>query len=315
MMSKIGACWLAIFSCLCFACSWVDDDLSDCPSGFWLKLSYRYNILNVDAAFTQLKNASIFIFDETGNYIETRHVDSLILHQNNCQVRLESLSPGKYNFLVWSGLTDSCYECSASGVRLLCDASGTSSKQLPALFHGRLEGVEVPEEYTVREVPLIKLTHRFTCVLQGQNPTPFADDEFLLEIRAFNGMIDHRSLPLDSVETCYLPFYQTVADLSGLQVVHSELNTLRLLENDDTRLILTHRSTGQRVLDIPLTKYLLLSREAYSGMTPQEYLDRQDQYTLIFFLDATEDKLKPYICPLMKVNNWMVRINDVDLES
>lgn len=124
-------------------------------------------------------------------------------------------------------------------------------------------------------------------------------------------MIDHRSLPLDSVETCYLPFYQTVADLSGLQVVHSELNTLRLLENDDTRLILTHRSTGQCVLDIPLTKYLLLSREAYSGMTPQEYLDRQDQYTLIFFLDATEDKLKPYICPLMKVNNWMVRINDV----
>lgn len=154
-------------------------------------------------------------------------------------------------------MTDSCYECSASGVRLLCDASGTSSKQLPALFHGRLEGVEVPEEYTVREVPLIKLTHRFTCVLQGQNPTPFADDEFLLEIRAFNGMIDHRSQPFDSVETCYLPFYQTVADLSGLQVVHSELNTLRLLENDDTRLILTHRFTGQRVLDIPLTKYLL----------------------------------------------------------
>ena len=50
-------------------------------------------------------------------------------------------------------------------------------------------------------------------------------------------------------------------------------------------------------------------------MIPQEYLDRQDQYTLIFFLDATEDKLKPYICPLMKVNDWMVRINDVDLES
>ena len=272
-------------------------------------------MLNVDAAFTQLKNASIFIFDETGNYIETQHIDSLTLHQNNCQVRLESLSPGKYNFLVWSGLTDSCYECSASGVRLLCDTPGTSSRQLPGLFNGRLEGVEVPEEYAVDEVPLMKLTHRFTCILQGQNPTPFTDDEFLLEIKAFNGMIDHRSLPLDSVATSYLPFYQTIADLSGLQVVHSELNTLRLLENDDTRLILTHRSTGQRVLDIPLTKYLLLSRETNAGMTPQEYLDRQDQYTLIFFLDATEDKLKPYICPLMKINDWMVRVNEVDLES
>ncbi len=314
-MSKIGSCWLAMFSCLCFACSWVDDDLSDCPSGFWLKLSYRYNMLNVDAAFTQLKNASIFIFDETGNYLGTQHVDSLTLRQNNCQVKLESLPPGKYDFLVWSGLTDSCYECSALGVRLLCDTSGTSSRRLPALFHGRLEGVEVPEEYAVCEVPLIKLTHSFTCILQGQNTTPFTDDEFLVEIKAFNGMIDHRSQPLDSVETCYKPFYQAIADLSGLQVVHSELNTLRLLENDKTRLVLTHRSTGQRILNIPLTEYLLFSREAYSEMTPQEYLDRQDQYTLIFFLDTTGDKLKPYICPLMKVNNWIVRVNNVDLES
>ena len=43
-------CVVALFS----SCDWVNDDLSDCPSGTWLKISYTYNILNVDAASTQV---------------------------------------------------------------------------------------------------------------------------------------------------------------------------------------------------------------------------------------------------------------------
>ena len=41
-------CIVALFS----SCDWVNDDLSDCPTGTWLKISYTYNILNVDAAST-----------------------------------------------------------------------------------------------------------------------------------------------------------------------------------------------------------------------------------------------------------------------
>ena len=40
-------CVITLFS----SCNWVNDDLSDCPTGTWLKISYTYNILDVDAAY------------------------------------------------------------------------------------------------------------------------------------------------------------------------------------------------------------------------------------------------------------------------
>ena len=47
----------------------------------------------------------------------------------------------------------------------------------------------------------------------------------------------------------------------------------------------------------------------------QEYLDRQDRYNLIFFLDSTNDPQQPYICLQMKVNGWMIRINNAELDK
>ena len=45
------------------SCNWVNDDLSDCPTGTWLKnLAYTYNILDVDAASSQVGDITIFAF-------------------------------------------------------------------------------------------------------------------------------------------------------------------------------------------------------------------------------------------------------------
>ena len=43
-MSKTATILFALCTLFCSACSWVDDDQSDCPTGCWLKLSYTYNI-------------------------------------------------------------------------------------------------------------------------------------------------------------------------------------------------------------------------------------------------------------------------------
>ena len=94
------------------------------------------------------------------------------------------------------------------------------------------------------------------------------------------------------------------------------MNTLRLMENDDTRLRLIYQPSGKEIFDIPLTQYLLLSRNVETTyMPPQEYLDRQDRYNLIFFLDSTNDPQQPYICLQMKVNGWIIRINNAELDK
>ena len=59
-------CIVMLFS----SCNWVNDDLSDCPTGTWLKISYTYNILDVDAASSQVGDITIFAFDKNNKYVD-----------------------------------------------------------------------------------------------------------------------------------------------------------------------------------------------------------------------------------------------------
>ncbi len=152
---------------------------------------------------------------------------------------------------------------------------------LCTLFCGRLDNVHISGEYQVLALSLTKNTNILSCILQSQSAAPLDTDDFRLELTARNGCMDHRNTPTDSVSTCYLPFMQESANLEDIQVVHAGMNTLRLMENDDTRLRLIHQPDGKEIFDIPLTPYLLLSRNVETTyMPPQEYLDRQDRYNL-----------------------------------
>lgn len=303
---------------LCTACSWVDDDRSDCPAGCWLKLSYTYNMMNVDAASTQVKDATLFIFDRDGNCIDKEEVDSLTLHNNQCMIRIPSSLPeGDYSFLVWAGLMDSCYQYTPSSLKLACNEAGEYKERLSYLFHGRLDNIHISDEYSVFPVSLTKNVNMMSCILQSMSTHPLNSDEFRLELSSTNGCMNHLNIPQDTVPPIhYLPFMQENANLEDIQVVNAGMNTLRLMENDDTRLHLVYKPSGESIFNIPLTQYLLLSRHIDGGnMAPQEYLDRQDRYNLIFFLTPTENPLKPYICLQMKVNGWIIRINHAELDQ
>lgn len=315
-LSKAVILYLFFPILLLFAgCDWVDDDRSDCPEGCWLKFTYTLNMLHVDAAATQLKDVTVFIVDKDKNLVARQDIDSLTLHQNNCLIKLPSLDASAYTILVWAGLSDVHYTCTVSGLELLRDELGDQSHQLSSLFHGRLNEVHIGNEYQVIEVPLTKNTNTFSCVLQSTAQTRMSEEEFRMELTAHNGLLDHTNMPADTVATCYRPFLKRALDLDGVQIINAGLNTLRLTESDSTRFTLIHQPSGQRIFSVPLCQYILLSGEVQAkDMTPQEYLDRQDQYNLIFFLTPTENPQKPYLCVQMEVNGWMIRLNDAELE-
>lgn len=89
-------CVITLFS----SCNWVNDDLSDCPTGTWLKISYTYNILDVDAASSQVGDITIFAFDKNNKYVDRLDVDSITLHQGYCMVRVP-FPEGSYHLLLW----------------------------------------------------------------------------------------------------------------------------------------------------------------------------------------------------------------------
>lgn len=316
-MNKTATFLLSLCTLLwCSACSWVDDDQSHCPTGCWLRLSYTYNMLNVDAASTQVKDATLFILDKGGNCISREEVDSLTFHQNECIIQVPTLPRGDYTFLVWAGLSDSLYQYTPTSLALLRNEAGEHSARISSLFHGRLNDMHISNEYQFLTLSLTKNTNMLSCILQNQSTIPLNTEDFRLELSARNGCMDHWNTPIDSIPTCYLPFMQESANLEGLQVIHAGLNTLRLMENDDTRLRLIYQPSGETIFDIPLTEYLLLSRNVdNSTMLPQEYLDRQDRYNLVFFLNYNDDPRKPYICLQMKVNEWIIRLNNAELDK
>ena len=64
------------------------------------------------------------------------------------------------------------------------------------------------------------------------------------------------------------------------------------------------------MLSIPLIDYALLVKGYYNrDMTDQEYLDRQDEYTMTFFLDDNDQWASSSII----INSWKVVLDNVEL--
>lgn len=69
------------------------------------------------------------------------------------------------------------------------------------------------------------------------------------------------------------------------------------MKGDQTTLSIKHIPSGQNILRLPLTQYLLLSKiyNDIGEMSDQEYLDRQDSYTLLFFNPAIRYRNSAYM--------------------
>ena len=104
----------------------------------------------------------------------------------------------------------------------------------------------------------------------------------------------------------------------NLTVARAELNTLRLVKGNDTRLVLRERAGGKLVLDINLIQYILLTREYFEGrvgikLTDQQYLDYEDRYSIIFTMMPTGSIINPYALVELRINGWVVRPQDAIL--
>ena len=165
------------------------------------------------------------------------------------------------------------------------------------------------------------------------------DDNFL-----FDGENNVLSTNTDSYVTSYLPFAQENRlagyvdpnqrqgahveedDDKPVQVACFELATSRLLDKhmQSARLVITtcreHNPDGtdREIINVPIITYLTLARpfsaswikgDEEKGISPdQEYLDREDTWSMMFFLQKDR-----WINTHISVNSWIVRINDIEL--
>ena len=139
-------------------------------------------------------------------------------------------------------------------------------------------------------------------------------EDFSISISADDSELayDNSVLP-DTPEFCYLPWSLTggVAEMpdgmegtvTSVSSVLAELSTSRLMKGAECYLTVTRNSDGKEIIHIPFIEYLLLVKGNYRPMSDQEYLDRQDEYSLTFFLDSG---LNWYSRIGIYINSWHI---------
>ncbi len=303
------------------SCTWVKDDADDCPYGFWLQLRYTYNILDVEAAPKYVNDAYVYVYDADGRYVKRIYAGKDDLVATDYRVKVEGLAEGDYQFVVWSGLNDSHYAVSGDSQDMadfrlsLETVGGKCTDELPGLYYGSLSDVHYDDSFAVYDVELMKNTNQFACLIVPiTEKTDLDADDFSMKVVSANGVMDVANRLTANAVTTYLPFEQSVvtvddADYGTLSGLRFNISTLRLMSDTDCRIILEQKSTGKTLFNISLPEYIGMVGSLYTNLgrelTVQEYLDRQDFYTVVFFLSGDLEQLIQ-----LKVNSWRLRANN-----
>lgn len=333
ILSRLMGAMLCVASIgLAFSsCERIFDDLEPCPHGVSLRFVYDYNMLYANAFPSSVDCLTLYIYDDNGNYVDTKVVTGPELQDENYRMTLD-LKEGTYRFVAYGGLaceknTFSVLQEPSSGskytdLRVEMDKSRVSApvpadKRLHDMFWGELT-LATAELYSEGTVKMMKNTNNIRIVLQQLNGKPVHIDDFDFVITDDNTLFNYDNDLIANGEITYLPWTsgEAVAGVSGegenggepVVVAYSEFSTSRLMTKNSPKLLIKLKKDGKEIVNIPLNNYLLLLKsELYAKMGPQEYLDRESIWSMVFFLGNDMHWIRTHI----KINDWIVRINDI----
>lgn len=323
------------------------EDEGDCTVTYSLGFVYDMNLKWADAFPSEVKSVNVFAFDEEGKFVKEFADSSEGLSVAGYRLDLD-LEPGKYTLVGWCGLVnDGKVQESFSlsnlepGVTTLdeftCrlnsaydeELGEVSKERLKFLYHGKID-VELVDEHDGAHhhflMPLTKDTNHFRIMLQ-QIGSDIDYRDFTISMESANGLMGYDNSLLGDTRITYRPWKiqndvlsvgnddSRAAEYYG---VVADLTLARLMENDEDNLILsvTYNKDGNtQKFSVPVVKYCLLMKEYYEEeynrpMSVQEYLDRQDEYVITFFLD--EGMQWRYL--IVEIHSWRIIRYRVDLE-
>lgn len=310
----------------CIACEGtIFTDQSDCPRGLSLRFVYDYNMEYANAFPKKVDCLTLYVFDENGNYVKTLTETSAVLADEAYRMNVE-LDAGNYTLIAYGGLA--CGKTSFSFPQFtratklnelyveLKHNNFTSNEALHGLYYGKLNVSLQEDDFVEGTVYMMKNTNNVKIALQQINGKTIAASQFTFEITDDNSYLDQKNNVVKKGDVIYSP-WTTGEEIVGswedndtpVSVAWAEFSTSRLVVENNPRLTITNNETGDEVFSIPLKEYLLLLRsELYADMKAQEYLDRESEWSMVFFLD---DGFR-WVNVQIIINGWTVRLNHID---
>lgn len=207
------------------------------------------------------------------------------------------------------------------------------NSDLARLYHG-LESDIVFEDKQgthVKTVHLTKNTNSVHIVLQHLSGENIDHRDFTFTVTDDNGHMDYDNSLIPDGHITYTPHDVSsgtagvdVPDYAGGSMIGrtvtqvsaavAHLTTSRMVKGNDMR-VKIYNKKGECIVSVPLIDYALLVKGKYKNpstgalLDDQEYLDRQDDYSMVFFLDENGRWMNSYIY----INSWRVILQDADI--
>lgn len=320
------------------ACSWIKDDRSNCSSGFIIRLQPVLNERvqpgsGAGIITKEIDKLSLYVFDAKGQFVclHTENRQSLADNDYNITLPLEYRDNGIYELVLWAGEDNPDYQVpnltpgrsTRDDLTLWMkrDADGCQNDKQGHLWYGHIKKGQIqPSEMTLITIPIIKDSNRFSITLHDASEKGLKADDYDFTLRVDNGLMDVENNIIKDNWVTYGAYHKesslelesTTTREGEVYLANARLNSLRLLAENEARLVITNRHSGQKVVNVNLTQYLLMTRSLFEDskgvkFTDQEYLDYQDQFNVIF-----------YLCPMgilvsLNINGWIIRLNDAEL--
>lgn len=309
------------------------ENQGDCDPHYFVNYVFDMNMQYADAFSTRVNSVRLFIFDpETGELVREYADSGEALKKAGYRMPID-VEPGKYDLIAWCGLENNkdhfvLPHNIANREDIHCtlareyDEEGVANQNefLSPLFHGRL-AVDLPNEEGEHMVTihLIKDTNNINISLQHVAGEPLTSDMFTVTMSEGNGHMAHDNSLMQDEDILYRPWTVTDGniDLSGketradngkdLNFFKAELSTARLMEDRDPRINIIANDTGELVYSIPIVNWALMLRsDQYKEMGDQEFLDREDEYNIMLYLDND----KGWKAAQIFINSWRVVLHD-----
>jgi hypothetical protein len=319
-------------------CDVINDDEGVCTTTYQVRFRYDMNLKYANAFTHEVKSVRLFVLDNDGNIVWENRESGDALASDDYAMTVD-VAPGTYQLVAWcSTNSNSSYSYfdtprnqnittqALTGLdNLGCVINGSTSQvngesvtnvdyELDDLYHGMMTEVTFPDEVGVHTVtmPLVKDTNRFRIALQQVSGAPLDVDDFTFAISADNARLHYDNSVIKGHRVAYSPWHTSSATSAGedtteednvINVAVAELTVSRLMADDNPRLTVTNNESGETVFSIPLIDYAMMVK-GYENreMSNQEYLDRQDEYNMTFFLDDAGRWIDSYIY----INSWKV---------
>lgn len=315
----------------------LDHEEGDCTVKYRVRFKYDYNMKFANAFANEVKTVTLYAFDEKGQFIYQKTEEGEMLKTDDYSMQVD-IEPGDYHLVAWAGLNDESFSIplltpGASDIEELTvktnriaktRANGENEnlvdKQLSSLWHGEsVQSFTRSGRENIITIDLVKNTNTLRIVLHQMDGVNIDINKFDFAIYDDNGWMNYDNTLLEDDLLTYKPYSKssgttTRAGEDGentpISVAVAQLSVTRLIADNNPILRITNNETNEVVIQLSLIEYIkLLRMEEYTNMSDQEYLDRQDEYSMTFFLDKNMTWLKTQII----INGWTIRLNDTEL--